>query len=139
MTDVVKISIAIEQRAYTAVSLSELMFMEYDPSRSLQDDISALFVGGLDGPHTELAPGVSQEAVTALRQPLNSGEKDYYLYTAAMADELDLAEAILRRQPTGSSVLTGLDVRSGAADSAKYSQGGSELQPLGAAAGAGTP
>ena len=137
VTDVVKISIAIEQRAYTAVSLSELMFMEYDPSRSLQDDISALFVGGLDGPHTELAPGVSQEAVDALRQRLNSGEKDYYLYTAAMADELDLAEAILRRQPTGSSVLTGLDVRSGAADSAKYSQGGSELQPLGAAAGAG--
>ncbi len=137
VTDVVQIAVSIEQRAYTAVSLSELMFMEYDPSRSLQDDISALFAGGLDGPHTELVPGVTQGTVDALRQRLNSDERDYYLYTAAMADELDLAEALLLRQPTGSRVLTGLDGRSGAADSAKYSQGGSELQPLGAAAGAG--
>ena len=137
VTDVVQIAVSIEQRAYTAVSLSELMFMEYDPSRSLQDDISALFAGGLDGPHTELVPGVTQGTVDALRQRLNSDERDYYLHTAAMADELDLAEALFLRQPTGSRVLTGLDGRSGAADSAKYSQGGSELQPLGAAAGAG--
>ena len=137
VTDVVQIAVSIEQWAYTAVSLSELMFMEYDPSRSLQDDISALFAGGLGGPHTELVPGVTQGTIDALRQRLESDERNYYLYTAAMADELDLAEALLLRQPTGSRVLTGLDGRSGALDGAKYSQGGSELQPLGAAAGAG--
>ncbi len=137
VTDVVKIAVSIEQRAYTAVSLSELMFMEYDPSRSLQDDISALFAGGLDGPHTELASGVTQGTIDALRQRLSGDERNYYLYTAAMADELDLAEALLRRQPSGSRVLSGLDGRSGALDSARYGQGGSELQPLGAAAGAG--
>ena len=137
VTDVVKIAVTIEQRAYTAVSLSELMFMEYDPSRSLQDDISALFAGGLDGPHTELVPGAAQADIDALRRRLDSDERNYYLYTASMADELDLAEALLRRQPTGSRILTGLDGRSSAADSARYGQGGSELQPLGAAAGAG--
>ena len=137
VTDVVKIAVSIEQRAYTAVSLSELMFMEYDPSRSLQDDISALFAGGLDGLHRELVPGVTQDTIDALRRRLRGDEGNYYLYTAAMADELDLAEALLRRLPDGSRVLNGLDGRSGALDGAKYGQGGSELQPLGAAAGAG--
>ena len=137
VTDVVKISVTIEQRAYTAVSLSELMFLEYDPSRSLQEDISALFVGGLDGLHTELSAGVAQADIDALRRRLNSDEKNYYLYTASMSDELDLAEALLLRQPTGSRLLTGLDVRSGSLDGARYGQGGSELQPLGVAAGAG--
>ena len=138
VTDVVKIAVTIEQRAYTAVSLSELMFLEYDSSRSLQQEISGLFAGGMDGLHTELLSGVTQAEIDALRQRLDSDERNYYLYTANMADELDLAEALLHGQPSGSRIHIGLDARSGALDGAKYSQGGSELQPLGVAAGAGS-
>jgi len=129
-----KISVAVEQRDYLTVSLSELLFMEYDPAHSLPADIDALFVGGGDGLHTELASGVEQGTIDALRARLNSDEGKYYLNTAMLADELVLAEELLRGE--GARVLlTGIESRSAAADSAKYQQGGSVLQPLGAAAG----
>ena len=70
VTDVVQIGITIEQVAYTAVSLSELMFMEYDPARCLPDNIAALFSDEL---RTVLRPGVTQADIQALRQRLESG------------------------------------------------------------------
>ncbi|MDE6454487.1 MAG: M60 family metallopeptidase, partial [Dysosmobacter sp.] len=133
VTDVVKIAVAIEQAAYTAVSLSELMFVEYDPARCLPDNIADLFADEL---RTALRPGVSQADVDGLRRRLESGERNYYMNLDALADELDLAEELLESGSSSGVVLSGVQSRSGGADSRKYQQGGSDLQPLGAAAGA---
>ena len=133
VTDVVKIAVTIEQTAYTAVSLSELMFMEYDPARCLPDNIAALFSDEL---RTVLRPGVTQADIQALRQRLESGERNYYMNLDTLADELDLAEELLRSGTSSGVVQSGVQSRSAGAD-AKYQQGGSDLQPLGVAAGAG--
>ena len=133
--NVVKISSAVEQYDYYTISLSELLFMEYDPAHSLPADIDALFAGGQDGLHTELASGVTQETIDALKGRLNSEEGKYYLYTAMLADELALAESLLKGEAP-KVLLAGIDSRDGGKDSAKYSQSGSVLQPIGAAAGA---
>ena len=132
VTDVVKIGITIEQVAYTAVSLSELMFVEYDPSRCLPDNIASLFADEL---RTALRPGVTQADISALRQRLESDERNYYMNLDTLADELALAEELLRSGTSSGVVLSGVQSRSGGAD-AKYRQGGSDLQPLGVAAGA---
>lgn len=132
VTGVVKIAVTIEQTAYTAVTLSELMFLEYDPARCLPDNIAALFSDGL---RTALRTGVTQADIDALRTRLNSDEGNYYLDLAALADELDLAEELLRGASSG-VILNGVDSRDGGADSKKYAQGGSNLQPLGVAANA---
>ena len=133
VTDVVKIAVTIEQTAYTAVSLSELMFMEYDPARCLPDNIAALFSGEL---RTVLRPGVTQADIQVLRQRLESVERNYYMNLDTLADELDLAEELLRSGTSSGVVQSGVQSRSAGAD-AKYQQGGSDLQPLGVAAGAG--
>ena len=133
VTDVVRAAVTLEQVGYSAVSLSELMFLEYDPARCLPDNIADLFSDGL---RTTLRPGVSQADVDALRARLNSDEGNYYLNPEILADELDLAEALLRGEGPG-RVLRGLRSRSGAADSQRYGQSASDLQPLGAAARAG--
>lgn len=130
-----KISLAVEQRGYTTVSLSELMFMEYDPAHSLPGEIAALFADDL---HTQLAEGVTQEQVAALRQRLQGDERNYYLELEAMDDELTLAQELLETGSSKGVILTGLDSRSAGVDGAKYGQGGSELQPLGVTAGAKT-
>lgn len=101
--NVVKVSIAVEQYDYETVSLSELLFMEYDPAHSLPADIDALFVGGQDGLHTELVSGVTQETIDALRTRLNSEEGKYYLRTAMLDDELALAESLLKKETPRSS------------------------------------
>ncbi|MCI9264982.1 MAG: hypothetical protein HFF06_10510 [Oscillospiraceae bacterium] len=132
--NVVKVSLAVEQRGYTTVSLSELMFQEYDPAHSLPGEIAALFADGL---YTTLADGVTQERLDALRARLESDEKDYYLNLNTLTDELALAQELLTKGTTSGVLLEGLDSRSGGPDSAKYSQGGSDLQPLGVTAGAG--
>lgn len=131
-TDVVKIAVTIEQTAYTAVSLSELMFLEYDPARCLPDNIEALFAGEL---RTALRPGVTQADIDELRARLNSDERQYYLDLDALADELKLAEELLQGKSSG-VVLSGIDARSGGPDSRAYQQGGSVLQPLGVSAAA---
>ncbi len=133
VTDVVKIAVTIEQVAYTAVSLSELMFMEYDPARCLPDNIAGLFADEL---RTALRPGVAQADVDALRQRLESGERNYYMNLDTLADELSLAEELLRSGVSSGVVRNGVESRSGGEDSRKYQQGGSDLQPLGVAAGA---
>ncbi len=131
--NVKKISVAIEQRDYTSVSLSELMFMEYDPAHSLPGEIDALFADAL---HTQLQSGVTRERVDALQARLESDERNYYYDLNTMADELKLAGELLESGHSAGVLLQGLDSRSGAADGAKYSQGGSVLQPLGVTAGA---
>ena len=128
--NVKQVSVAIEQRAYTTISLSELMFMEYDPAHSLPAEIDALFADTL---HTQLQSGVTAETVAALQTRLQSDERNYYYDLNTMADELKLAGELLESGRSSGVLLTGLDSRSAAAD-AKYSQGGSVLQPLGAAA-----
>lgn len=133
VTDVVRIAVTIEQRAYTAVSLSELMFLEYDPARCLPDNIADLFADEL---RTALRPGVTQGDVDALRRRLEGEEGTYYLNPDTLADELALAEELLRNGASSGVVLEGIASRDGGADSRKYGQGGSVLQPLGAAAGA---
>ena len=132
--NVVKISVAVEQKAYNIVSLSELMFMEYDPARCLPDNITALFADEL---HTQLKAGVKQADIDALKARLDSDEINYYLNPETLADELALAQELLDTQRTSGVVLTGIQSRSSGADSAKYGQGGSDLQPLGVAARAG--
>ena len=132
--NVTKVSLAVEQRGYTTVSLSELMFQEYDPEHSLPGEIAALFADGL---YTRLAAGVTQERIDTLRARLESGEKDYYLNVNTLTDELALAQELLTGGTSSGVLLQGLDSRSGGPDGAKYGQGGSDLQPLGVTVGAG--
>ena len=128
-----QISVAVEQRAYTTISLSEILFMEYDPAHCLPDEIAGLFSDGLC---TALAAGVTQEKIDGLRARLNSDESDYYLDLNTLADELALAQELLDGKGTSGVVVSGLSARGTGADS-KYQQGGSELQALGLTAGAG--
>lgn len=129
---VVKLSVAVEQRAYLTVSCAQLLFMEYDPAHCLPAEIDALFANDL---HTALKEGVTQEQLDALTARLNSDEKNYYVDWNTMADELKLAGELLNGGVSSGLVKTGIESRSGSADS-KYSQGGSVLQPLGVAANA---
>ena len=128
--NIVKLSVAVEQRAYLTVSCSQLLFMEYDPAHCLPDEIDALFANGL---HTALQEGVTQEQLDTLTARLNSDEKNYYVDWNTMADELKLAGELLNGGVSSGLVKTGIESRSGSAD-AKYSQGGSVLQPLGVTA-----
>ena len=129
--NVIQVSVAAEQRDYLTVSLSELMFVKYDENFRLPEDVEELFADGL---RTSLAPGATQARIDQLRARLNSDEKNYYMETAALEDELKLAEELLTGR-TGSSVfLNGLESRQSGRDG--WGQGGSDLQPLGAAAGA---
>ncbi|MCI8304434.1 MAG: hypothetical protein HFF52_07390 [Lawsonibacter sp.] len=132
--NVKRISIAVEQAAYEQVSLSELMFMEYDPEHNLPGDIAALFNNDL---YTQLAPGVMQSQIDALKARLESDERNYYLNTATLDDELVLAQELLDGKESSGVMVEGIQSRSTSADQAKYGQSGSGLQPLGVAAKAG--
>ena len=133
-TDVVQVAITIEQVDYSAVSLSELMFMEYDLEHNLPDNITDLFADEL---RTQLKAGVKQADIDALKARLNSDEINYYLNPETLADELALAQELLDTKNSSGVVVDGIQSRSSAADSAKYGQGGSDLQPLGVAVRAG--
>lgn len=130
---VIRVSVAVEQRNYLTVSLSELLFLEYDPAHCLPTEISALFADEL---HTALVPGVTAAQVDALAARLNSDEKNYYVDLNTLADELDLARELLAGRPTSGVLRDRLQSRDGGEDSRKYAQGGSVLQPLGVAAAA---
>ena len=132
--DVVQISVAAEQAGYVNVSLSELMFLKYDENHRLPDEIGELFADEL---HTVLAPGVTQARINELRGRLNSDERNYYMDLDTMADELVLAQELLDSGRSSGVIVDGIDSRSSGRDNGKYGQGGSELQPLGVAAGAG--
>ena len=127
--NVVKISIAAEQRDYYTVSCSELLFMEYDPEHDLDGDVAKLFANDL---HTQLAEGVTAETVSALKERLAGDERKYCLYPNTLADELALAEELLNTKKSSGVVIEGVDARK--ADSRASS---SDLQPLGVTAKAG--
>ena len=129
---VIQASVAVEQRDYTKLSLSELMFLKYDENHRLPDEIGELFADEL---RTVLAPGVTRERIEELRRRLNSDERDYYMDLDTMADELVLAQELLNGGTTSGVLLEGIDSRKSGRDGS--GQGGSELQPLGVAAGAG--
>lgn len=131
---VVQVSVAAEQRGYTKLSLSELMFLKYDGNHRLPDEIGELFAGEL---RTVLAPGVTRERIEQLRSRLNSDERNYYMNLDTLADELALAQELLENGRSSGVLLEGVDSRSSGRDGQRYGQGGSNLQPLGAAAGAG--
>ncbi len=128
-----QISVAVEQDAYNITSCSQLSFMEYDPARCLPDEISALFANEL---RTQLRSHVTTQTISVLRTRLNSDERFYYLDINTLKDELDLAQELLSGSSSG-VIIDGLQARSASADSQKYKQSGSELQPLGVAARAG--
>ena len=133
VTNVKQIAITIEQRAYTAVSLSELMFLKYDPEKCLPDIISALFADDL---RTALKTDVTQAKIDELTARLNSDERNYYLDLEAMEDELSLAKELLTNGRSSGVMVNGIQSRSNGADAQKYGQSGSDLQPLGVAANA---
>ncbi len=130
VTNVKQIAITIEQRDYTAVSLSELMFLKYDPEKCLPDNISALFANNL---RTALKPDVTQDKIDELAARLNSDERNYYLDLEAMEDELRLAQELLTNGQSSGVMVNGIQSRDGKKDG-EYKQGGSDLQPLGVAA-----
>ncbi len=122
--NVKQISVAVEQAAYNRVSLSELLFMEYDAEHDLEGNIDALFSDAL---HTKLAGGVTQANINTLKTRLeNSEERAYCVYPQALADELALAEELLNGKTGSSVILNGLD--------SLTTSSGSDLQPLGVTA-----
>ena len=131
--DIIKISVAVEQKNYTTVSLSELIFLTYDPEHCLPDNIAALFADGL---RTELAEGVTQDDIDELSARLSGSERNYYLNISTLEDELKLARELLDGGSTGVTQY-GIQSRSASSDNSRFGQSGSELQPLGAAAKAG--
>ena len=131
--NVVQISVAAEQRGYNLTTLSELMFLKYDEEHRLADDIGGLFADPL---RTALAPGVDRARVDALQARLDGGERDYCMEPDTLADELALARELLDKGRSSGAIVRGVHAINSAGD-LNYGQGGSVLQPLGAAAGAG--
>ncbi len=74
--------------ARVEASASEIAFYDYD---SVEDEISALFA---DTTFTTLAPNVTQADIDAIRAKLEDKDS-YYVDSTILADELDLAEALL--------------------------------------------
>lgn len=127
-----KIAVKIEQEAYRAVSLSEIIFFNYDPTKDLANAITNLFADEL---HTRLADGVTADTINSLKTRLDK-EESYYLNVKTMRDELALAEALLDAliaNVAGSRMIDGIESRDGNAPG-NSGQGGSTLQPLGVAA-----
>ncbi len=130
---VIQISVAVEQAGYQLVSCSELKFVEYDPEKSLPDQIRALFADDL---YTQLNPATTSATITELRKKLEE-DKFYYFNIPTLQDELNLAEELLQNDNTlgaKSTIVEGIQSRSNGVDGEKYKQSGSDLQPLGAAA-----
>lgn len=124
---VTRIDVTIGQEAYSSVSLSEIIFLAYDPAKNLDDQIALLFT---DESKTALASGVDQTRIDDISKAL-TGMESYYLYPDAMKDELKLATELLSGQSAG-CILKGIDSRGGGA--INQGQSGSLLQPLGVAA-----
>ncbi len=122
---VTKIQVGVEQVGYNAISLSELMFMEYDPATDIPTRIEGLFEGPA---FTSLRPGVDQAQIDELRTLLQA-QSEYCLYPEAHEDELRLAEELLNNGTSKGVVLEGLH--------SLTAPGGSSLQPLGVSANAG--
>lgn len=134
--NVKKISINMDQQAYTAISLSELIFLEYDPEKALDAQISGLFTDNL---YTRLRQDVTKEELDALEARLSGDEKNYYLNVPTMQDELALAKQLFHGDDKIGRVLNGVESRNAdGGQSYNGGQGGSALQPVGVAATANT-
>ncbi len=112
------------------VSISEIAFYE---SSSLANDIAALFK---DGAFTQLADGVDEAKIVALEEQLNE-MKNYYIDVDRLADEIKLAKALLNNSTDIGVIVSDFASRSTSADSSKFSQTASDLQPLGVSVNAG--
>lgn len=91
-TKVKKIAVEVVQwdGSPTNISASELAFYDY---YSVDEEIKALFA---DDAYTTLASGVAQKDIDAIRAKLDD-EDSYYVDSAILKDELDLAEALLKK------------------------------------------
>lgn len=132
---IAKISIKIEQVGYSAVSLSEIIFFDYDAEKDLSAQAAALFT---DGSMTALRETVTADQIAALESKLADPETATYCFGVdGLKDELELAQALLAGDTSKLGVvLTGIQSRSGSA-AGNNGQGGSTLQPLGVVAAAG--
>ncbi len=133
LEDVKEISFTLNEREGNGcrVSISEMAFYKSD---TLPDDIAALFA---DGSFTALRPGVTQGTIDALSARL-AAKADFYLDLARLQDELKLASALLAGDGSALGLVkSGFQSRAAAKDAA-CGQGGSDLQPLGVTARAGS-
>lgn len=112
------------------ISLSEIAFYQYD---GLADEINALFA---NESHTELAQGVEEGTIEALRTRASRAEA-YYVDRKILLDELDNAQQLLEGRRNELMVYSGLQSRSAGADQAAFGQSASALQPLGVSARSG--
>ncbi len=135
-TTVKKLAVSLAQwdGSPTGVSLSEAIFYESD---NLESEVRGLFANDT---YTELsASAIADKAATmqkieSLRAQANDSE-GYYVDKDVLLDELQLAEDLLENKADAlGRVKNGIESRSTGADSAKYKQAGSDLQPLGVVA-----
>ena len=129
-----KVELAQWNGSPTGVSLAEVAFYESD---NLASDIEELFANDI---YTELSAeakadkAATLQKIEALREQANDAS-GYYVDKDALLDELNLAEALLNDDASKLGYIkTGIESRTTGADSAKYGQSASDLQPLGVVA-----
>ncbi|RKJ80756.1 hypothetical protein D7X33_05470 [Butyricicoccus sp. 1XD8-22] len=127
---ITKIQVAVEQMSYNLTSMSELIFLTYDEETDVPTLIEKLFT---DNTFTALKDTATKEEIARIEGLLDA-HANYYLYPDSYRDELALARKLLNGEPNDGVVLEGLHTTAGTKN---YGQGGSVLQPLGAAAQAG--
>lgn len=122
----------------TDISLSEMAFYEYD---GLAENIRALFADDSYTALTEAAlrdPEATQHTIDTLLARAKDAA-GYYVNKETLIDELNLAAALLQDDTSALGLVkTDVQSRNAAADTEKYNQSSSILQPLGAAALANT-
>lgn len=128
------VSLAQWEGSPTGVSLAEAVFYESD---NLEAEVRGLFANDI---YTELSAQAladrtkTKEKIENLRAQANDAN-GYYVDKDVLLDELSLAEALLNGDSSLlGRVKTGVESRSTGADSSRYKQAGSALQPLGVAA-----
>lgn len=128
-----KLAVSVSQweGSPTGVSLAEAVFYESD---NLEAEVRGLFANDI---YTELSPEAmadktkTEEKIESLRAQANDAN-GYYVDKDVLLDELNLAEALLNGDSSSlGRVKTGVESRSTGADSSRYKQAGSALQPLG--------
>lgn len=135
-TKVKKLAVSLAQWAGspTGVSLSEAVFYKSD---NLESEIRGLFANDI---YTELTAEAKADKSATLKriEELRAQANDargYYVDKDVLLDELTLAEGLLNGSEDALGVIKeGVQSRSTGADSAKYKQAGSALQPLGVVA-----
>lgn len=131
-----KLAVSLAQWAGspTGVSLAEAVFYESD---NLEAEVRELFANDM---YTEISAQAAadktaaQAKIESLRAQANDAN-GYYVDKDVLLDELNLAERLLNGDSSALGyVKDGVESRSTSADSAKYKQTGSDLQPLGVVA-----